>query len=96
MHVSLVFFSPQDAAAVPVKSKPTEKECENKTKTNNSVPPHPDPQCNSVAPESSDSCDEDGSDDEESIVDDLEVGLFSMSVTCNISTVFNKSLFNTC
>lgn len=85
--------SPQDAAAVPVKSKPTEKECENRKKRNNSVPPHPDPQCDSVAPESSDSCD-DNDDDQESIADDLEVGLFFPSVPRNIATAFNKSIQN--
>lgn len=79
-HFSLHISTPpqQDAAAVSVKSEPTEKECANKKKTNNSVPPDPGPQHNST--DSSDSCDDDDDDDDQgSIVDELEVGLFSNS-----------------
>ncbi|XP_060781724.1 stress-induced-phosphoprotein 1 [Neoarius graeffei] len=81
----------QDAAAVPVKSKPTEKECENRKKRNNSVPPHPDPQCDSVAPESSDSCDDNDDDDQESIADDLELDMNSCFVT-NAAAIAKRKL----
>lgn len=86
LHTLTCVFFQQDtgAAAASVKSKPTERECENKKKTNNCVPPDPGPQCNSVATESSDSCDDlndDDDDDEDSLVDELEVGLFSASVS---------------
>ncbi|XP_058241432.1 uncharacterized protein si:dkey-33c12.4 isoform X2 [Hemibagrus wyckioides] len=87
------------AAAAPasVKSKPTERECENKKKTNNSVPPDPGPQCNSVATESSDSCDDldddddDDDNDKDSLVDELELDMSSCFVT-NAAAIAKRKL----
>ncbi|KAF4090246.1 hypothetical protein AMELA_G00049600 [Ameiurus melas] len=83
----------QDDAAVPVKPKPSERECENKKKTNNSVPPDPGPQHNSVATESSDSCDEDddADDEKESVVDELELDMSSCFVT-NAAAIAKRKL----
>ncbi|KAM9477240.1 uncharacterized protein Hap1MRO34_010107 isoform 2-T2 [Clarias gariepinus] len=80
----------QDAAAVSVKSEPTEKECANKKKTNNSVPPDPGPQHNST--DSSDSCDDDDDDDDQgSIVDELELDMSSCFVN-NAAAIAKRKL----
>ncbi|KAK2852779.1 hypothetical protein Q7C36_007980 [Tachysurus vachellii] len=83
----------QDAAsAAPVKSKPTERECESKKKTNNSVLPDPDPQCNSQVTESSDSFDDDDDDDDkESEADELELDMSSCFVT-NAAAIAKRKL----
>ncbi|XP_053476958.1 uncharacterized protein si:dkey-33c12.4 isoform X1 [Ictalurus furcatus] len=83
----------QDDAAVPVKSKPTERECQNKKKTNNSVPPDPGPQHNSVTTESSDSCDDDddADDEKESVGDELELDMSSCFVT-NAAAIAKRKL----
>ncbi|KAK3573842.1 hypothetical protein QTP86_032881 [Hemibagrus guttatus] len=88
------------AAAAPasVKSKPTERQCENEKKKNNSVPPDPGPQCNSIATESSDSCDDFDDDDDDyddndkdSVVDELELDMSSCFVT-NAAAIAKRKL----
>ncbi|KAI5108157.1 hypothetical protein C0J45_1751 [Silurus meridionalis] len=79
----------QNAAAVPDKSQPTESE--NKEKTNNGVPPDPGPKCSSIASESSDSCNEDDGDDNESIIDELELDMSSCFVN-NAAAIAKRKL----
>ncbi|KAF7710563.1 uncharacterized protein si:dkey-33c12.4 isoform X2 [Silurus meridionalis] len=79
----------QNAAAVPDKSQPSESE--NKEKTNNGVPPDPGPKCSSIASESSDSCNEDDGDDNESIIDELELDMSSCFVN-NAAAIAKRKL----
>ncbi|KAI5606797.1 hypothetical protein C0J50_7351, partial [Silurus asotus] len=79
----------QHAAAVPDKSQPTESE--NKEKTNHGVPPDPGPKCSSIATESSDSCNEDDGDDNESIIDELELDMSSCFVN-NAAAIAKRKL----